>query len=85
MVRALDKEKIRVPNRNRTHDLLPGVPEVTDLIPVGKSQFFFSPPPCHVNQFTFHSYGIDTRSTLNKTGHSLIIKMVVLNVIVKCL
>ena len=66
----------RVPDKNRTHDLLPGVLEVTDSIPVRNSDFFFAPPPCHVDQFTFHNYGIDTRSTVNKTGHSLIIKMV---------
>ena len=45
MTQAWDKEKNRLPDMNRTHDLLPGVPEVTDLIPVGKSQFFFLHPP----------------------------------------
>ena len=42
---SVGQRKNRLPDRNRTHDLLPGVPEVTDLIPVGKSQFFFLHPP----------------------------------------
>ena len=42
---SVGQRKNRVPNRNRTHDLLPGVLEVTDSIPVGKSDFFFFAPP----------------------------------------
>ena len=80
---SVGQRKNRVPYRNRTHDLLSGVLEVMDRsIPVRDSDsFFFAPPPCHVDQFTFHNFGFDTRSTVNKTSHSLIIKMVALNVI----
>ena len=40
----MEQTKIWVPDRNRTHDL----PEHQEL------RFFFVPPSCHVDKFTFH-------------------------------